>query len=149
MTESWAESISCQERNTHSGRAQAGGRSLGKVTNSHTPLLQRCQKSLISLCLRKHSLSGPERKVVTSPAVFWIAPVLRAAPERCHCWNSAALAFYSENLVLHERTSPEEWLMSVNRIRDVDEWTPLAHLNCVSWESVKHRDWDFISPWLD
>lgn len=65
---------------THSGHLQAGGRSLGKVTNSHTPLLQHCQQSLISLCLHKHSLSGPERKVVTSPVVFWIAPVPRAAP---------------------------------------------------------------------
>ena len=65
---------SLPRRNTHGGQLQACGRSLGKVTNSHTPLLQRCQQSLISLCLHEHSLSGPERKVATSPVVFWIAP---------------------------------------------------------------------------
>lgn len=119
-------------RNTHSGQLQAGGRSLGKVTNRHTPPLQCCQQSLISLCLHKRPLSGPERKVVTSPVVLWIASVPRAAPSAANAEIQQLWFFYSENVVLFKRTSPEEWQMSVRRIRDVDEWTELPYLNLIS-----------------
>lgn len=122
--------VFCQGGTHIAATCSAGGWSLGKVTNNHIPL-QCCQQSLISLCL--HSLSGPQRKVVTSPVVFWIALLPRAA-------QSTATAGIQQLWLLiwtfgFVRTSPEEWLMSVSRIRDVDEWTALPYLNCF-WLSV-------------
>lgn len=79
---------------------QAGGRSLGKVTKSHTP----------SLAIWTNTRSLDQRRRC------WCAVLncsgAQSSPERCHCWKSAAFAFTTYSI----------WFCGSGQVQRVTDW---------------------------
>lgn len=132
MTESWVErAFSAKEEHTWWPVADwwAVSRQGNKQPHSYAAALptitnQPLPAQTLALWTREEGGDVPRGVLNCSDAESgpWALPLLE--------FNS--FGFYSENLVLCKWTSPEEWLMSVSRIRDVDEWTALPCLNCNS-----------------